>query len=575
MDVIYNAGGEALAAYLSDCEQRYSSEHKMIGRTWSSPGYHTQYPEGAWAHPTRDSMTYALALLRADRLQDSETACNVTLSPVESEVRATRAAEVIGKVLTLQETKPTAATYGIWPWVLEEPLSEMAPPDWNWADFIGALLAQMLAQHPTQLPDDLLSAMRASLGHAASAIFRRNVAPSYTNIAVLGGFVTAAAGELLEASWLLDYGRQRLADVVASAEYHGGFNEYNSPTYTLVVLHSCERALQLLQDQSARAHAEALRELAWRTIAEHFHPPTAQWSGPHSRAYRDRLDPATHQILRLGAGLMEDDGSLLWLVDPLPCPPALAERFRVLPAPETEVVRAFIRRPEAWASRTGTTWLADGAALGTVDYEDFWTQRRPLIGYWRVLAEAPAVLRLRFLHDGRDFASACGQHAQADNRVLTGFGLLTNRGDWHLHLDRPDDGLFYVSDLRVRYELDAQDARVRQMSSDRFEMVAGDYRAVIHVFPGTFDGRPVSWTCGMVGGKAVVDGICYQGDPVAFDPAAVTQINLGVALELLRPGEHEVDLGPVWHSATDETLKLAWPAAGLRLTVPLYPHPSR
>lgn len=548
---------DGLWAYLAEAEGRYSADARMIGRSWSSGGYHTQVPDGVWVHPTRDNLDYALALLQAGEA-----------------ARAARAADVIGKVLTLQETDPTARTYGIWPWLLEEPLDQMAPPDWNWADFCGARLAQMLIDHADQLPADLIAAMRASLGHAAWAIFRRNVGPGYTNIAVMGGCVTVAAGEILGEPRLVDYGRQRLGKLVAHTAHHGGFNEYNSPTYTMVVVHECERALQLLADGRARAHATALWETAWRTIAEHFHPGTGRWAGPHSRAYRDLLDETTAQALLIGAGLAEDDGRLLQLIEPLPCPAELAPRFAALPQAEVEIVRPFIRSADPWASRTGTTWLTDAACLGTVDYAGFWTQRRPLIGYWQVAEGAPAVLRMRFLHDGQDFASACGQHAQARNRVLSAVGLLTNRGDWHHHLDRPEDGVFRAADFRVRYELAAAGATVRQVAADRFELAAGDTRAVVHAAPSAFDYRPVVWEVGQAAGRATVDGLCYHGGERAFDLAAVSRVQVGAALEVLAPGEVATPSSPVWRDEDGARAELVWPDAALALSVPLRAHPS-
>ena len=155
--------------YLSDCDARYSEERRMLGTRWEGPGYHTRVPNGTWAHPTRESLDYALGLL-------------VSGDPARTE----RAASVIDGVLSLQDTAPTSKTYGIWPWLLEEPLSEMDPPDWNWADFCGARLAQMLRGYAERLPEDLIRRMRAGLGHAAWSIFRRNVGPGYTNIAIMG-----------------------------------------------------------------------------------------------------------------------------------------------------------------------------------------------------------------------------------------------------------------------------------------------------------------------------------------------------------------------------------------------------
>ena len=136
----------------------------MLGVEWQGPGYHTRVPNGAWAHPTRESLAYALDLLRTGEGW-----------------RVERAATIVRQVLTLQDTDPLSPTYGIWPWLLEEPLAAMAPPDWNWADFCGALLAEMLAVEGDALPGDLAAEMRASLGHAAWSIFRRPDAATPTS----------------------------------------------------------------------------------------------------------------------------------------------------------------------------------------------------------------------------------------------------------------------------------------------------------------------------------------------------------------------------------------------------------
>jgi hypothetical protein len=150
--------------------------------------------------PTHTALDYALALLRSDDAADHR-----------------RAADVIARVLTLQNADPVSATYGIWPWLAEESLAEMAPLDWNWADFCGMRLALVLADHGDRLSSDLVGAMRRSLGHAAWAIFRRNTRPGYTNIAIMGAGVTAAAGELLDEPRLADYGRRRTLTSAATS----------------------------------------------------------------------------------------------------------------------------------------------------------------------------------------------------------------------------------------------------------------------------------------------------------------------------------------------------------------------
>ena len=67
-----------------------------------------------------------------------------------------RAVAIVDQLLSLQDVDPFSRTYGIWSWYLEEPLSEMAPPDWNWADFCGARLAMILTYHADSLPAELV-----------------------------------------------------------------------------------------------------------------------------------------------------------------------------------------------------------------------------------------------------------------------------------------------------------------------------------------------------------------------------------------------------------------------------------
>jgi len=224
-----------LDAFLDECADRYSEELQMLGQEFHSPGYHTTVASGTWVHPVLPSLDYALGLLQRNSPGDRQ-----------------RAEKIIDRAIGLQDTDPASRTYGIWPWLLEEPLEKMSPPDWNWADFCGARLAVMLADHGQSLSEELKQAMRTSFRHAALAIKKRNVGPGYTNIAIMGGGVCAAAGEILGDSELLKYGRQRLQQVAVHAGHHGGFNEYNSPTYTMVALAECERTMHLVRDEATR-----------------------------------------------------------------------------------------------------------------------------------------------------------------------------------------------------------------------------------------------------------------------------------------------------------------------------------
>lgn len=100
----------------------------------------------------------------------------------------------------------------------------------------------------------------------------------------MNAYVLIAAGTLLGDDELLDHGRGKLREFVGYTRYHDGFTEYNSPTYTVITLGEVRRMMARFDDESDLALANALNDYAWRSLATHYHPPTAKLAGPHSRA---------------------------------------------------------------------------------------------------------------------------------------------------------------------------------------------------------------------------------------------------------------------------------------------------
>lgn len=502
-----------LADYLAQHDAEYDPDHGLVGHAAQTPGYHTTLPDGTRVHSTVANLDYAVACLASGEL-----------------ARAARAADVLARVLDHQDTDSEHATYGIWPWFTDEPLTQMSPPDWNWADFCGARLAVLLTYHTGALPAELVERTRAALRHAANAIVRRNVGPGYTNIAIMGATVTAAAGELLDDAALLDYARARMRRNVAHTEFHGGFNEYNSPTYTMVALAECDRALELVRDESVRADAARLREVAWTTIAEHWHPATGEWAGPHSRCYSDRLPDSTRERLRVLLGAAPD-ASFDFVRQEL-CPAHLRARFQALPEPVVELQRTFVRAEDGAPVTVGTTWLCETACLGSINHDTLWVQRRPVLGYWLTAGPA-AVLRLRCLKDGRDFAAGDVTSRQSGARVESTLAFAPRTGDHHCSLDRPADGLFWGSTLAFRYELSADDARV-EADDDGWRLAAGGWQARVTVGEATFEDAPVRWTAGSEAGWAWVEAVLYTGERRSFDWPRLASARLAANL-LLEP----------------------------------------
>lgn len=528
-------GHKQRAKLLAYYDSIFDSQANMLQIVCSSPGYHSRLKPGEIVHPVRESFYYAVALLQRDGAGDS-----------------TRAEQILKVILPLQQKYPPRNSYGVWPWYSEEPLDQMQSVDQNWADFCGAAIAQILVCHDSQLSRQMSRQLRESLRHAANAIMRRDVKPGYTNIAVLGGGVCAVAGEFLDVEVLLDYGRERLEDVVRHTQRHGHFNEYNSPPYGKVVIAECERILQLVADEQVRQAADSLRRTAWRIVAESYHPGTQQWAGPHSRSSRDRLRETMVDFLneRLGdtkirvhSGLVADSPRGYAIVSPIACPQEFLPAFDNRVLKPHAIRRNFILPHGETPATVGTTWFAEDASLGTVSHSSFWTQRKPVIAYWRTEQDPAVVFRVRFLRDGKDFASMAIKSVQVNNRVLFSIHSLRDRGDWHRSLDRPVGGIFRASDLRIRCELRGKGSRVEALDDGRFALVAGQRQMVVIPADSRFQGNAVRWQCGLDSTfKAVfVDGVCYEGPEREFNFSRLLEISMAVGLSLQSTADSEVE----------------------------------
>jgi len=427
----------------------------------------------------------------------------------------------------------------------------------------------MLMEHADKLPGELQVAMRKSLRHAVRAIRRRNVGPGYTNIAVLGGSVCVVAGEFFDDAELLAYGRRRLQGVVQHVKQHGGFSEYNSPPYSKVIIGECERLLHLARDPASRKAAESLRRICWQDIAASFHAATQQWAGPHSRTSRVYLQPSTVEFLSSRTGeqiqthpTMTADvaPSRYATVPPLPCPSELVSRFQTSLEQPEELRRVFARDTLGTATIVGTTWHTRNACLGSVNRSSCWTQRKPLIAYWKTADDPAVVFLARFLHDGKDFASMGIRTAQKGSRALCLFEAMPKRGDWHRTLDRPADGVFQVRDLRVRFELRGVGATAKPLGEGRYELAAGGHRIVIHTAPGHFVGNEIVWKIGEDGRS--LEGICYNGARRSFDFSSRLDVTLCAGIELLRSDEVIADHTPQLTQHAAGSVAATWEIVG-------------
>lgn len=543
-----------LSVWLQHTGKSYCHETALLKTVWLSSGYHSHIPGGSIVHETRRSAYYALGLL-----MEGKDLC--------------RGNAILEALCTLQDQDPSSKTYGIWPYCLEESLEEMAPPDWNWADFLGAVLATVLRIAPTTLAPQTEACIREALRHACCAITRRDSPLHYTNIAIMGAGVCTLAGELLSEPDILDYGRGKLQRLVAyTKETHCTFPEYNSPTYTMIALEELERILLLSMDTLAREAAESLRSTAWQIIADHFHVATGQWAGPHARVYADFLPAVTAARLSRRTGhdirtpaqsgreyvFAFQDFLTEEATATLACPDNLAERFFTRSPAVRDHTQVYLRIPSAPYTLVGGVTFDDEACLASISEESLWTQRRPLLGYWKCPGGV-ACFRPRFLKDGRDFASAMLRVDRRGLSALTTFGFIRNGGDYHLFLDCPTDQIFPYHDLRIRFQLTASEARVVDVASSHHILAAGDWAVDILTLPGSsFEGKAASLQTGFEPGLAWVD--------LVLDPNG-GQLNLFASPSILasaavglRPLQtnHLPIAKPVLHDSQTASPKVSW-----------------
>lgn len=442
-------------------------------------------------HPHRESVLFALTLLETG---DPD-----------------RAEAVLATVLAAQDVDDASPTYGIWSYYAEESLAEMAPPDWNWADFLGRDLAFILLRHGAALSPGCRIAVETALHHAARSIVRRNVAMSYTNIAAKGTFVTLAAGQLLQDHELTRYAIERVGRLRDQIRDAGSFAEYNSPGYWAITLEAITAIRQYVEDPAAVEGADWIAERLWRHFIQRWHRPTGQLSGPMARSYVDDLAEVGPVLAVLAKATGQEapfdtvplrKPSLSLVVPAILDVSAPQHVIDALIDSPTGQVRERFSHTIAGSGRhavQGTTWRTPQATLGTANTAEFWLQRRPLLGYWARpddrLWQQLRYVRLRLCKDGHDFSSAVFSSVQAGGHVLWAVGFVSPGGDEHIGLHKIEAGQpFTVRSLKLIFEIRDPDATVRgprALLPGPVEIDAGPVRLRIAVAAARFgDLRP-------------------------------------------------------------------------------------
>jgi hypothetical protein len=232
-------------------------------------------------------------------------------------------------------------------------------------------------------------------------LHQRRLRPSYTNIALMHGFLWADAGRRLgRADWVRE-AEAWVEAVYAAFKPHESFDEYNSPTYYGVDLYG----LALLRRHGATAR---LRELGgtmeaalWRDIAQFYHAGLRNLCGPYDRAYG--MDMQRYVSL-VGVWLALEWPAAIAPFPPIeekmehghdflctPCYVLLGTKIPddVRPHFEKFLGERTLTRPIADGKRVATAWLAPDLMIGaestgqTKEVTGPSAQFRPATIHWR------------------------------------------------------------------------------------------------------------------------------------------------------------------------------------------------
>ena len=155
--------------------------------------------------------------------------------------------------------------------------------------FRGALLPESV--------DRLKSALSEACA-PPGRIYRYDFAFSNTNHPLKCAAIQVLAGEILRDEEVRLSGLNKLRGLArklavgagrpyANAGHSGAVSDFNSPTYAAPQLIPAALLASCPADPETRAWGTLYQELIWMDVLAHWHPPTQQPAGPHSRSYTE------------------------------------------------------------------------------------------------------------------------------------------------------------------------------------------------------------------------------------------------------------------------------------------------
>lgn len=441
--------------------------------------------------------------------------------------RAVAAFERLGQ---LQDSDPESKTYGLWPYFKEEDLHAMKAPDYNFSDFISKHFIYVLKMHSDELEPDEREMMKTILCRAMRCSIKRNVSPDYSNISMMSSMTIISAAELLEDEAMLENGKARLCKAYKYNMFSGAFSEYNSSTYTILLLAELTRMKLFFKDEECCQMAQELEDLAWENLSLYYNTKIGQLSPPEKRSYRDLDDGQLSAFIYLatdgkyGSPDGEDKLVMSFLTLPFKCPDRFLKNFdinnkfidkayykknNIRSADEDTVIIRSLDSPELHAY----TFMTDKYSMGAFDKSDLWNQRRTCSVVWSD-GNGSKSFRLRGINGDYDYCSALSSVTMTDNSIGGLLGYATDHGDFHYILDKDKSGAIKTNYLGFKFCLSGNTDDVK-ITRDKNVFTISDSTVTIrlNIIKWIFDGKEGEIACG----EKEIELIGYQGAEKEID----------------------------------------------------------
>ena len=221
------------------------------------------------------------------------------------------AEKVLDAVLRCQERRKGDPHRGNFLWMAEDDVVE----DLNAVEFNLERLIPMMIRHSDRLPPKMQARVREAICLGLDEIRRLDVLVAYSNITVLDVVNSCLGGELLQDARTAARGYGKLVEWMAFTDRHGIPFEYNSPTYTAVVLRALKLLADLVQHEETRIRTRTMAARLGLSVGLHIHPRTGRWAGPHSRAYQPTVVCETRPELELLEEWVTNGTVPTWVAD--------------------------------------------------------------------------------------------------------------------------------------------------------------------------------------------------------------------------------------------------------------------